>query len=164
MSTKINVQKQISMLTPSTILIAVFHLKVPDVYNGHAKSTDSYLYLAVWPSAIFNGYATPISGTRVSKLFPNFPVVNTTSEGVHVQCLPQKLVFTIIPIAREGRDSHRCRPCWEGHRHNTSVLWSHSGSISQCGRKHHQKLCPFSCKHRPFTQWPSVMTWNPTPF
>ncbi len=38
----------------------------------------------------------------VSKLFPNFPVVKTTREAVHVQFPTRKLVFTIIPIASEG--------------------------------------------------------------
>ncbi len=56
----------------------------------------------VVPSTMFIVYDPPNSETRVLKLFPNFPVVNTTWEAVHVQFLIRKLVFTIIPIAREG--------------------------------------------------------------
>ncbi len=44
----------------------------------------------------------PNSETWVSNLFPNFPVVNTTWEAIHVQFSIRKLVFTIILIAREG--------------------------------------------------------------
>ncbi len=32
----------------------------------------------------------------------SFPVVNMTREAVHIQFLTMKLIFTIIPIAREG--------------------------------------------------------------
>lgn len=40
--------------------------------------------------------------TRVSKIFTKLPVVNMTSKAIHVQFPIRKLVFTIIPIAREG--------------------------------------------------------------
>ncbi len=53
----------------------------------------------VVPSTMFKVYDTPNSETLLSKLFLNFPVVNTTWEAVHVQFPIRKLVFTIIPIA-----------------------------------------------------------------
>ncbi len=58
----------------------------------------------VVPSTMFKVYDLPNSETLVSKLFLNFPVVNTTWEAIHVQFPIRKLVFTIIPnpIAREG--------------------------------------------------------------
>ncbi len=56
----------------------------------------------VVPSTMCKVYDPPNSETLVSKLFPNFPVVNTTWEAVHVQFPIRKLVFTIIPIACEG--------------------------------------------------------------
>ncbi len=56
----------------------------------------------VVPATMFKVYDPPNSETLVSKLFPNFPVVNTTWEAVHVQFPIRKLVFTIIPIACEG--------------------------------------------------------------
>ncbi len=55
----------------------------------------------VVPSTMFKVYDPPNSETLVSKLFPNF-AVNTIWEAVHVQFPIRKLVFTIIPIAREG--------------------------------------------------------------
>ncbi len=57
-------------------------------------------------STMFKVYDLSNSETRVSNLFPNFPVVNTTWEAVHVQFPIRKLVFTIIPIAREGSINH----------------------------------------------------------
>ncbi len=53
-------------------------------------------------STMFKVYDPPNSETRVSKLFLNFPVVNTTCEAIHVQFQIKKLVFTIISIAPEG--------------------------------------------------------------
>ncbi len=56
---------------------------------------------------MFKVYDPPNSETLVSKLFPNFPVVvNTTGEAVYVQFPIRKLIFPIIPIAREGSMSY----------------------------------------------------------
>jgi len=80
---------------------------------------------------MFKVYGRPISGIWVSKLFLNFPVVNTTSEAVHVQFLPRKLVFTIIPIAREGSINpsllstfnHFCPDFFEGRVYVRVNVW-----------------------------------------
>ncbi len=56
----------------------------------------------VVPSTMFKVYDPLNSETLVSKLFQNFPVVNTTWEAAHVQFPIRKLVFKIILIAREG--------------------------------------------------------------
>ncbi len=56
----------------------------------------------VVPSTMFKVYDPPNSETLVLKLFLNFPVVNMTREAIHVQFPIRKLIFTIIPIAREG--------------------------------------------------------------
>ncbi len=56
----------------------------------------------VVPSTMFKVYDPPSSETQVSKLFLNFPVVNMTWEAVRIQFLIRKLIFMIIPIAREG--------------------------------------------------------------
>ncbi len=53
-------------------------------------------------STMFKVYDLPNSETLVSKLFQNFPVVNTTWEDIHIQFPIRKLVFTIILIASEG--------------------------------------------------------------
>ncbi len=60
----------------------------------------------VVPSTMFKVYGPPNSETLVSKLFPNFPVVNMNDEAVHIQFPIRKLVFTIIPIAHEGSISY----------------------------------------------------------
>ncbi len=44
--------------------------------------------------------ACPNSENHVSKLSQHFPVIYTTRETVHVQ-FKRKLIFTIIPIARD---------------------------------------------------------------
>lgn len=54
----------------------------------------------VLPCAMFKVYGTSNSETWVSKLSLSFP------DGVHVQFLPRKLVFTIIPIALEDSIKH----------------------------------------------------------
>uniref|UniRef100_A0A673ICM9 Cerebellin 7 n=1 Tax=Sinocyclocheilus rhinocerous TaxID=307959 RepID=A0A673ICM9_9TELE len=58
-------------------------------------------------SDIFKVYCSPNSETQVSKLSLSFSVVNSTREAVHVQFVTRKLLFTIIPIAREGSISYK---------------------------------------------------------
>ncbi len=60
------------------------------------------LTAAMVVSTMFKVYDPPNSETRVSKLFLNFQVVNTTCEAIHVQFRIRKLVFTIISTAPEG--------------------------------------------------------------
>ncbi len=56
----------------------------------------------VFPSTMFKVYDPYNLEILVSKLFQNFQIVNTTFEAVHIRFPIRKLVFTIMPIAREG--------------------------------------------------------------